>query len=374
MSDSSTTKTSPLRSKSSAGQAGATSMAELMARTSNKPLVTFKKGDIVRGKILSLAKGEMLVDIAAKGQAIILEREPKMLKSIHTFLKEGQEVDVQILSPESETGQPVVSLRKFLYDLIWKNLEELKKSQEKVEVTINEVTKGGYVVTTKDGLGGFLPNSHANSTQGPLSVGKTISVSIADLNREDNKIIFSQKTTMTSEEFATILSHFKAGTKVKGEIASVTTFGYFVLLPIPATDKTIDGLIHVSEVSWERSDDQLSLYKVGETVEAVVIGVDRDSHRIDLSLKRLTTDPFEKLKEEFPLEKQASGKVVRTEDGNVYLDLGEGVEGLIKKEKVPAGTAYEVGQVITAIVTSHDQRRRRIELTPVLKEKPLMYR
>ena len=363
MSDSSTTKPS-----------AATSMAELMARTTSKPLVSFKKGDIVSGTLLKMQKGEMLVDIQAKGQAIVLERDPKMLKSIHTFLKEGQTVTVQILSPESETGQPVVSLRKFVYDLIWKHLEELKKSQEKVDVTITEVTKGGYVVSTKDGLSGFLPNSHANSTQGPLSVNKTISVSIADLNREDNKIIFSQKTTMTPEEFSALMAQFKAGTKVKGEIASVTTLGYFVLLTIPGSDKTVDGLIHVSEVSWERSDDQLSLYKVGDEVEAVVIGVDRDSRRIDLSLKRLTADPFEKLKEEFVLEKQATGKVIRTEDGNVFLDLGDGVEGLIKKEKVPAGTAYEIGQTVTVTVTAHDQRRRRIELTPVLKEKPLMYR
>ena len=347
-------------------------MAELMARQSSKPVVSLKKGDLVKGHISRMDKRDILVDIQAKGQAIVLEHDPHMLHNIKAFLKVGQEVEVSVISPESESGQPVVSLRRFIHNLIWSRLEELKKSQEKVEVTIHEVTKGGFVVSTKDGLNGFLPNSHTNTAQGPLSVGKTINVSIADLNREDNKIIFSQKTTMSLDEFNALISEFKNGTKVKGEIASVTNFGYFVLLH--KGDKTIDALIHISEVSWERSDDALSLYKPGDEVEAVVIGTDRDARRIDLSLKRLTSDPFEKMKEQFPLEKQVSGTVTKTEDGNVFLSLADGVEGLIKKEKVPPTTTYEVGQTVTATVTAHDQRRRRIELTPVLKEKPLMYR
>lgn len=350
----------------------ATSMAELMARQSSKPVVALKKGDTIKGKLSFVGKREMLVDIQAKGQAIVLERDPHMLHNIKAFLKEGQEVEVTILSPESESGQPVVSLRRFVHDLVWKKLEDLKKSQEKVEVTINEITKGGFVVSTKDGLNGFLPNSHTNTSQGSLNTGKTISVSIADLNREDNKIIFSQKTTMTLDEFNALLVNFKPGTRVKGEISSNTTFGYFVLLK--AGDKTLDGLIHISEVAWERSEEALSLYKPGDEVEAIVIGADRDARRIDLSLKRLSADPFEKMKEKYPLEKQVSGEVTKTEDGNVYLNLGDGVEGMIKKEKVPPTTTYEVGQTVTATVTSHDQRRRRIELTPVLKEKPLMYR
>ncbi|HVZ58312.1 MAG TPA: S1 RNA-binding domain-containing protein [Patescibacteria group bacterium] len=351
----------------------ATSMAELMAKTSSTPVVSLKKGDFIKGILTRLGKKEIFVDIQSKSQAIVLEHDPKMLKNIHSLLKEGQTVEVSVISPESESGQPVVSLRRFISDLIWQHLEALKKSQEKIEVTIQEVTKGGYVSLTKDGITGFLPNSHTTSTQGTLIPGKTISVSIADLNREDNKIIFSQKTTMTPEEFRALLAHFKPGTKVSGEVTSVTSFGYFVTLKIPGTESTIDGLIHVSEVAWERSEDSLSLYKVGDVVEVVVIGVDRDSYRIDLSLKRLQADPFEKVKERFPLEKQVSATVLRTEDGNVYVDLGD-IEGLIKKEKVPAGTIYEVGQTVSATVTAHDPRRRRVELTPVLKEKPLMYR
>ncbi|MBI5044814.1 MAG: 30S ribosomal protein S1 [Candidatus Levybacteria bacterium] len=353
---------------------GATSMAELMAKSSAKPMVSIKKGDLINGTITKLTRKEILVDIDAKSQALVLEKDPHMLKSMMSYLSEGQEVEVSILSPESETGQPIVSLRRYINNLIWKKLEEAKKTQEKIVVHIDEVTRGGFLVSTNEGLSGFLPNSHTTASQGPLVVGKEIQVSVADLNKEDNKIIFSQKTTMSAEEFASLSSEFKPKTKVNGEISSITNFGYFVLLHPKGTDHTIDGLIHISELSWNRVDDMAGIFKVGESIEAYVIGADRDSRRIDLSIKRLTLDPFEKIKEDYPLEKQTSSTVTRTEDGNVYVDLGEGVEGIIKKEKIPPTTIYEVGQVVTVTVTSHDPRRRRVELTPVLKEKPLMYR
>ena len=353
---------------------GSLTMAELMAKSTAKPIASIKKGDYIKGTLSRIGKREILVDIQAKGQATVLERDPKMLRNIKTLLKEGQEVEVSVLSPESDTGLPVVSLRRFISNIVWAHLEEMKKTQEKVDVIINEVTKGGFVVTTKDGQAGFLPNSHSNSSQGSLTQGKTISVSIADLNREDNKVIFSQKTSISTEDFAAMTVGFKPGTKVKGEISSVTNFGYFVLLHPSTGERTVDGLIHISEVSWDRSDDSLSLYKIGDEVEAVVISIDRDARRIDLSLKKLTADPFDTLKENFPLEKKAEGTVKSVESGNVTLDLGNGVEGIIKKEKVPPATTYAVGQVVGATVIAHDPRRRRIELTPVLKEKPLMYR
>lgn len=353
---------------------GSLTMAELMAKSTAKPIESIKKGDYIKGTLSRIGKREILVDIQAKGQATVLERDPKMLRNIKTLLKEGQEVEVSVLSPESDSGLPVVSLRRFISNIVWANLEEMKKTQEKVDVIINEVTKGGFVVTTKDGQAGFLPNSHSNSSQGSLTQGKTINVSIADLNREDNKVIFSQKTTISTEDFATMTSGFKPGTKVKGEISSVTNFGYFVLLHPSSGDRTVDGLIHISEVSWERSDDNLTLYKMGDEVEAVVISIDRDARRIDLSLKKLTIDPFVSLKENFPVDKKVQGAVRNLDGGNVTLELGEGVEGVIKKEKVPPTTTYAIGQVVDATVISHDPRRRRIELTPILKEKPLMYR
>lgn len=353
----------------------ASSMAELMAKHQGS-FVALKKGDLVSGKITKLSKNEITVDLHAKGEAIVMERDPRIMRNLLSHLKVGQEVEVSVISPESESGQPVVSLRRFIDNLLWKEVEALKKSQEQVDVTITEVTRGGYVVTSDLGVSGFLPNSHTSFAKEDLSVGKKIKASIADLNREENKVIFSQKATLPLEEFEKAVANLKAGQKVQATISNIASFGLFVTVAPFAdrSEKLMDGLIHISEVSWDKVDDLASLFKVGQTVEAVVLGLDKDARRVDLSIKRLSADPFEKLKEQFPVDKKVQGTVTKVEDGNVSVNLGDGVEGMIRKEKVPPTTKYEVGQTINATVSALDARRRRIELVPVLLEKPLMYR
>jgi small subunit ribosomal protein S1 len=356
-------------------------MAELMAKHQGS-IVALRKGDIVSGKITKLTKNEITVDLHAKGEAIVMERDPHIMRNLLSHLSVGQEVDVSVISPESESGQPVVSLRRFIDNLLWKEVEALKQSQEQVNVTISEVTRGGYVVSSALGVSGFLPNSHTSFAKEDLSVGKTIKASIADLNREDNKVIFSQKTTLPLEEYEKAVAALKVGQRVQATISNIASFGLFVTIA-PFADqpeKLMDGLIHISEVSWNKVDDLTSLYKVGQTIEASVLGFDKDSRRVDLSIKRLSADPFEELKEQFPVDKKVQGTVARTEDGNIYVDLGPStdsgqvVEGMIRKEKVPPTTTYAVGSTINATVSSLDARRRRIELVPVLLEKPLMYR
>ena len=155
-------------------------------------------------------------------------------------------------------------------------------------------------------------------------------------------------------------------------VVNGTTFGYFVTVPVD--DKEVEGLIHISELSWDKVEEIAGMYKPGEKLEAVVLGFDKDSRRIDLSIKRLTADPFEQIKEKYPVDTKVQGTVAKLEDGNVHLELEGGVAGIIKKEKVPPTTTYEVGSSVNATVSSHDARRRRIELVPVLLEKPLMYR
>lgn len=354
----------------------ASSMAELMAKHSGN-IVALKKGDTVKGKITKLTKNEILVDLHSKGEALVIEKDPRLMRQLQNTIKIGDEVEVNVISPESESGQPIVTLRNFMEDKIWAAVEKLKQSQEQVQATVLEVTKGGYVLSSDEGLSGFLPNSHTSFSQAQsLAAGKSIKVSVADYNKDDQKIIFSQKTTLSLEDYEKLTKTLKSGDKVKGTISHVANFGLFVSLT-PFSDqpeKTVDGLIHISEISWERTEDILSLYTAGTEVEASVIGFDRDSRRVDLSLKRLTEDPFEKIKQQFPVDKKVSGKVVRTEDGNIILALTDDVEGMIKKEKVPPATTYEVGQSVTATVSALDTRRRRIELVPVLLEKPLMYR
>lgn len=353
----------------------ATSMSELMAKYSNF-FVPLKKGDIVKGRIIKVNKNEILIDLHPRGEALVIEKDPHLAKILHSFVKEGDEVEATVISTESESGLPLVSLRHFIEDQRWKRLEKLKNDGTIIKVTITDVTKGGYIVLSDEGQTGFLPFSHVLASQAhSLKVGRTVSVVVFDLDKKSKKVIFSQKSTIPVENFKTWTSGVKVGETIKAQIRTITPFGYFVTFhPQGREDVTLDGLIHISEIAWEKLENPLEAYKVGDTVECVVIGVNVDERRVDLSIKRLQEDPFEKLKEKFYIDREVSAEVVRIEEGNVIVDLGEGIEGVIKKEKIPPTTKYEIGQNVNAVVNAHDLRRRRIELTPILKEKPLMYR
>lgn len=359
-------------STSSARKAPASSMAELMAsyKTSFK---TFHKGDLVKGHITKLTKSEILVDLEAKSIAIVLEKDKTLLNTIMSTLKVGDEVEVSILSPESESGHPIVSLRRFLSLAIWSELEEAQKEEKQIEVTVTDVTKGGVVAVTHNGVSGFLPNSHIAGGE-QLNPNKKIKVKVLELSRKDNKLVFSQKTTISAADFEAAIKAFKKNAKVEVTIANITAFGIFVSIPVPGKELTLDGLIHISEIAWEKVEDINQLYASGQKVEAVVIGFDNNARRVDLSIKRLTADPFDAIAEKYPIDTKVSAVVTTIDDTGVFLELGEGVEGLIKKDKVPANVTYTEGQKVNATVSELDRKRQRVILVPVLLEKPIGYR
>lgn len=356
----------------------ALSMADLMAKHQSN-LVTFKKGDLIKGTITKLTSQEILVDINAKTEATVLEKDRRILKSLLTQLHVGDEVTVSILNPESDTGNPVVSLRKFIDDRSWDMFEAMMKDKKQIEVTVTEITKGGLVVMTEYGVGGFLPHSHMTYGQGQqMSVGQVIKVSILELNRKENKIILSQKASVSDEEFSKATKSFKSGEKVTATVVNTTSFGIFVTVPVKDTNEgeivALDGLIHISEISWEKTEDTAGLFSVGQDIEAVIIGFDKEAKRLELSIKRLTADPFEEIVKRYAVDKRFTLTVEKLMGGSVYLALEEGVEGLIKKEKIPPTVSYKVGESLNVTVSEVDVRRRRILFAPVLMEKPLGYR
>lgn len=354
----------------------ATTMAELMAKQKSA-VVTLKKGETIKAKISKLTANEMLVDAGSKTEAMVLEKDKRILKTILSMFKVGDTVEVTVLNPESDSGQPVVSFRRFLGNLAWNKLEELQKSKEQIEVTITESTKAGYLVTTDFGIAGFLPQSHTTFTNSQdLASGTRVSVSVLEINRKDNKIIFSQKTAFSEEDFAQAMKQIKIGQTVDVTIANVTPFGLFVTLPFKKgkTEESLEGFIHVSEIAWEKVDDLTAEYTAGQKIQAIVNRFDTESRRINLSVKRLTKDPFEALVEKYPVDKKVSGTVTKVEESGLTVALEEEIEGIIKKDKLPPTTKYEVGQTITATIAEHDKKRHKIILVPVLLEKPLGYR
>lgn len=350
-------------------------MAELMARQSQK-IVTYKKGDLVKGTITKLAKNEILLDLGGKTEAVVLEKERSIMNSLLSILKVGDSVEASILNPESDQGQTVVSLRRFIDQKIWGELEKAKQDKKPLDVTVTESTKGGYVVKTKEGLTAFLPNSHISFAQGTPTVGQKTTVYLYELNKADDKIVVSQRTALTDEEFEEVKKTLKPEQKLTGTVVNTTSFGIFLSIPVKLQKEEIhmDGLVHISEIAWERSEDVSSLYTPGQELEVVVLGFDNDAKRVDLSIKRLSEDPFAAIAKRFPVESKATGTVTRLSGGNVFLDLGEGAEGIIRKEKVPPTVTYAEGQSINVTVTDIDAKRHRIYVSPVLLEKPLMYR
>jgi small subunit ribosomal protein S1 len=340
-------------------------MAALLAKHQTK-FVALKKGESIKGKLTKLTPQEILVDLEAKTEALVLEKDRDILRTILNSFKEGDIVEVNVLNPESDSGQPVVSLRRYLGNIAWGNLEKLVGKKDTIDATVTDSGKAGFVLSTPFGVSGFLPQSHATTSD--ITVGQKIKVSVLELNRGDNKVIFSQKTKVSDEEFQEASKKYKTGEKVEVTVSNITPFGLFVILG------DYEGFIHISEIAWEKVEDLSNLYSQGQKIEAVIIRFDKDSKRINLSVKQLSADPFEKLVIDYPVDKKVSAKVLKVDNSGVVVQIDEGIEGFVKKEKIPPTITYSEGQEVSLTVSEHDKRRHRINLTPVLKEKPIGYR
>jgi small subunit ribosomal protein S1 len=370
-------KLAKLYEKQHSSSDGNSAMGVLLAKKS-AAVSGYKKGDQVKGTITKLTREEILININGKAEAVVLEKERQLLNAILATLKVGDTVTVGVLNPESDSGHSVVSLRRFMEERAWTGLSSLVKNQEQINVMILDVTKGGYLVRLPNGMNGFLPFSHVSpSAATQPAVGKSVAAFVLDLKKEDNRIIVSQKQQLTVEEFALVKKQYKPGQKLQATVAAVTSFGIFLVLPFATEkkeEKMVEGLVHSSQISWEKAGDFSAIFQPGAVVDVIVIGFDDEAKRVDLSIKRLTDDPFQTLVKKYPVDTKVKGKVTRLSGGNVYVLLDEGIEGVIRKEKVPPTVTYEVDAPISVVVSEIDSKYRTINLVPVLKEKPIGYR
>lgn len=354
-------------------------MAELLS-AQKISFVQVSKGALIPGIITKLTPSEILVDINTKAEAVVLEKDKKILNALLSSLSVGDKVIVQVLNPESEMGFPVVSLRRFLDDKLWEKIVEYKNKKEVLEITVNDVVRGGFLVSTSDGISGFLPISQVSFASQVSESGEDfgnlvdqiLKAIIIETDRISHKIIFSQTHAIESKDFEKIIKNLKVGQKIEGLITNVSQFGLFVSVPIEETQ--IDGFIHISDVSWSKISDLESMYKTGNIVRASIIGIDKEARRVNLSIKALEEDPFKKQISSFSIDKKIKGRIEKITAGGLILDLGNEVKGLIRKDKIPPNVSYKEGEEIEAVISSIDEDRRRIILVPVLKEKPIGYR
>ena len=229
-------------------------------------------------------------------------------------------------------------------------------------------------MSTKDGISGFLPNSQTVFLENAQALtGQTIKVLVIELNRSLKKVIVSQKATVGPEDFIKAVKNLKRGEKVEATISNVAPFGIFTSVD-GGEGNVVEGFIHISEISWEKLATVPESFKPGEKIEAQIINLDRDSQRVNLSIKALTTDPFAAKLKAYTPDRKVSGTVAKILSSGILIDLEEGVEGFMKKDKIPPTMSFNEGSSVNATVVEVDEKKHRVVLVPVLMEKPIGYR
>ena len=359
-----------------------TTMEELLAQTGYK-LKGLKRGETVEGIISEIGKKKMLIDIGAKTEGVVLEKEFELSRDFISTMKVGDKIRVIVGMPENERGQILLSLRRAAEDYKWSALEELIKSGEAVEVRGLDVNKGGMIARCMD-VYGFIPVSQFGRTWlGNLDklYNKVFKVKVIEVDRTKNRLIFSEKAVSEAQALASqgeALKKVSVGDSLEGVVSGIMPFGIFVRVDIKSEKEAenlfLEGLVHISEVSWEKVENLNKLFKVGDKIKVKVLGIDKISNRLNLSIKQLQLDPWTKMIEQYPLEKKVKGTVTKLAAFGAFISLKPGVEGLVHISKIPADFSIKVGDTIDVYIENVDTQHHRIALGLVLAKKPVGYK
>ena len=303
-------------------------MEDLLAETDLKVLSV---GDIVDGTVLSVDKHEIWLDLGVYGTGVVLGREIEQAIASITI---GETISVSVLDPETPEGYVVLSLRKVAKEKGWEALEERTKAGEVFGIVPFDANRGGLLVEI-EGIRGFLPVSQLSAENYPRVsgadkdeifhrlnqlVGQTLMVRILDLDRKQNKLIVSEKAArreMTEDKISTIA----VGESVEGVVTGVVDFGIFVNV------EGVEGMVHISEIAWDRVDNPSTYVKVGQTVKAKVIAIDQD--KLSLSMKQLTPDPWIKESEKFAVGETVQGTINRITPFGAFVQVTPVIEALV---------------------------------------------
>ena len=355
-------------------------MEELLSLTGYN-LKGVKKGDVVEGAITRVSPKEITIDIGSKTEGVVIDRELENYKEMLMALKPGEKVVCQVIVAENDRGQSVLSLRRNIFEKRWTVLADFQKSGETVEVILKEPVRGGILVDY-GGLRGYIPQSQLDSTlfkQIDKLTGRKATVKVVEVDKESNRLVFSQRQVSEGESLAKqkeLLDALTIDSTVEAVITGVVPFGAFAKLSITKDEQTqeIEGLIHISEIAWEKVDDPGQYLKVGDKVKVKVAGVDTKTGKLTLSLKQLLPDPWEHVLDMFEKDSTVKGKVSRVTPYGIFVNLSPGVEGLIHISKVTPGEEPKVGDEINCLVEEIKPEQRKISLSQTLTEKPIGYR
>lgn len=355
-------------------------MEDLLA-SSGFILRTFKRGDVVEGRVSRVTKREINVDIGGKTEAVVITRELENYKDALMALKVGDIMIARIIVTENDRGQPVVSLRQNIFEKCWQVLREHKESGLPLEVLLKEPVRGGILVDY-GGVRGYIPQSQLDaslSKQIDRISGRKIEVKVIEVDKESNRLVFSQRAISEAaalEKQKEFMELIKEGEVVEAEVTGIVPFGAFakIIVKKEKEEHEIEGLIHISEIAWEKVEDPAQYMKAGDRIKVKIVGIDKYTGKVTLSLKQLLPDPWEDVLDLFEKDSQVQGKVTRITPYGVFVHLSPGIEGLIHISKISPGSEPKVGDTIECIIEEIYPDKRKISLTMALKEKPIGYR
>jgi small subunit ribosomal protein S1 len=330
---------------------------------------TIEEGKVVRGTVVRVDKDEVLIDIGYKSEGVIPVSELSIRRSVDpsSEVSLGDEIDALVLTKEDAEGRLILSKKRARFEMAWKRIEDAAESGEPVEGTVIEVVKGGLILDL--GVRGFLPASLVDIRRVQdldEYLGKQLRCKVIELNRSRNNVVLSRRAVLEEERKEmrqAILDRLSPGDVVQGTISNIVDFGAFVDLD------GIDGLIHISELSWSHVNHPSELLDIGQEVSVKVLDIDRERQRISLGLKQTQTDPWQQVVDTYGEGDVIEGRVTKVVTFGAFVEILPGVEGLVHISELAqhhVESPREVvaqGDVVKAKIIEMDAERRRLSLS-----------
>ena len=329
----------------------------------------FSEGDVVSGKVVRIDQDEVLVDIGYKSEGVIPSNELSIRKTVKPSeeVELGEEVDALVLTKEDQEGRLILSKKRARFEKAWRKIEGAAETGEPVTGTVIEVVKGGLILDL--GVRGFLPASLVDIRRVQNLdefMGQQLECKVIELNRSRNNVVLSRRAVLEEERKEVreqILGRLQPGQVVEGKISNIVDFGAFVDLD------GIDGLIHISELSWSHVNHPSEVVSIGDTVRVKVLDIDRDRQRISLGLKQTQEDPWQRVLNEYKEDDVVDGKVTKIVAFGAFVQILPGVEGLVHISELaqhhvesPA-EVVRPGDELKVKILEVDEARRRLSLS-----------
>jgi small subunit ribosomal protein S1 len=332
-------------------------------------MVSFEEGDVVKGKVVRIDKDEVLVDIGYKAEGVIPSNELSIRKSVdpHEEVELGEEIDALVLTKEDSEGRLILSKKRARFEKAWRKIEVAADSGEPVEGSVIEVVKGGLILDL--GVRGFLPASLVDIRRVhnlDEFMSQTLECKVIELNRSRNNVVLSRRAVLEEERKEVreqILGRLEPGQVVEGKISNIVDFGAFVDL------EGIDGLIHISELSWSHVNHPSEVVSIGDTVRIKVLDIDRDRQRISLGLKQTQEDPWQRVISTHRSGDVLEGSVTKVVAFGAFVEILPGVEGLVHISELAdhhvenPSEVVEPGSKLNVKILEIDEERRRLSLS-----------